>query len=523
MLNKKVSLFIIAANVLLFGAVVFFIGSAFVQADTVAQTTPHVISYQGLLADGSGNLINGSRNLTITVYAADAGGTSLWQEVHADVDFDAGAFNIMLGSATAMPDDLFDTPDRWLEMTVNGTTLSPRQQFASVPYALNADKIDGLDAADLGGLSSGAVVWFEDGTTSTGFTRMDNTISQDVGIWESSPDMPAGVEDVNCDVWTGAKILCWNAHYYDVTTSAGALYNVNTNDWDIMSNINAPSPREGRSAIWTGSEMIVWGGNGASGYLNNGGHYDPIADSWTTISTANAPSGREYSNVVWTGSEVIIWGGRDNNGEVYDGGRYNPVSNSWINVSSTDIFSGTRNSKAFWTGDAMLVWGGSIDNWPNPSVYTTTGSLYDPTADTWTVINSDGEPPSLVGDRSQYRSAWTGTELIVMRSTRWMDGSVEMYFYNPVTDLWQHKTHVLAGQEYASNDTQISQVSYPFFAAGSRIFTGFGIYDLMLEQFVTTSGLPSGTQWANGNQLFTRLNGSIGYHDIRLISAYTKD
>ena len=522
MLNKKVSLFIIAANVLLFGAVVFFIGNTFVQADTAVQTTPHVISYQGLLADSSGNLINGSRNLTITVYAAGTGGTSLWQEVHANVDFDAGAFNIMLGSATAMPDDLFDTPDRWLEMTVNGTTLSPRQQFASVPYALNADKIDGLDAADLGGLPSGAVVWFEDGTTPTGFTHMDNTISQDVGIWESSPDMPAGVEDVNCDVWTGAKIFCWNDRYYDVTIPTGALYNVNTNDWDIMSSTNAPSPRGGRSAIWTGSEMIVWGGDGASGYLNNGGRYNPIDDNWTTISTANAPSGREYSNVVWTGSEMIIWGGRGNGGDLYDGGRYNPASNSWIDISPTNIFSGTTGPESFWTGDKMLVWGGAIYNWPSSTVYTTTGSLYDPVADTWTVINGDGPPPLFTG-YGKYVSAWTGTELIVMRSVRWMDGSIEMYFYNPVTDLWQHKTYILTGQEYASNDTQISQVSYPLFVAGSRIFTGFGIYDLTIEQFITTNGLPSGTQWANGNQLFAPLNGSIGYHDIRLLSAYTKD
>ena len=32
-------------------------------------------------------------------------------------------------------------------------------------------------------------------------------------------------------------------------------------------------------------------------------------DTWTATSTANAPSGRDGHTAVWTGSEMIVWGG----------------------------------------------------------------------------------------------------------------------------------------------------------------------------------------------------------------------
>src|SRR5207248_1071381 len=64
----------------------------------------------------------------------------------------------------------------------------------------------------------------------------------------------------------------------------------------------------------TGSEMIVWGGEFL---LNTGGRYNPSADSWRATNTTNAPSGRDGHTAVWTGGEMIVWGGGDNTGGRY--------------------------------------------------------------------------------------------------------------------------------------------------------------------------------------------------------------
>src|SRR5439155_26130295 len=108
-------------------------------------------------------------------------------------------------------------------------------------------------------------------------------------------------------------------------------YNRDTNTWTNISGINAPTARNGHTAIWTGSEMIVWGGyfnDSTSHYLNTGGRYNPATDSWAPTSTSNAPTGRNGHSAVWTGSEMIVWGSGSNTG-----GRYNPSTDSWTPTS----------------------------------------------------------------------------------------------------------------------------------------------------------------------------------------------
>ena len=75
------------------------------------------------------------------------------------------------------------------------------------------------------------------------------------------------------------------------------------------STTNAPTAREGHTAVWTGSEMIVWGGIVHRWLVNTGGRYNPSTDSWTATSTTNAPSARYSHTAIWTGSEMIVWGG----------------------------------------------------------------------------------------------------------------------------------------------------------------------------------------------------------------------
>ncbi|MFK7759079.1 MAG: hypothetical protein AB8C13_03925 [Phycisphaerales bacterium] len=107
-------------------AFVFFFSSiALAQSDSS-------FTYQGSLRDGGG-AADGSYNLTFTLWDAVAGGTQFGGSVIAsnhpvadglfdvELDFGAGALG---------------TGNRWLEISVNGVTLSPRTRITSSPYSV---------------------------------------------------------------------------------------------------------------------------------------------------------------------------------------------------------------------------------------------------------------------------------------------------------------------------------------------------------------------------------------------------
>ena len=175
MRNRKLIVTFVVTNVILIAAIVSLIGVGLVFARNQSiQTTPQLIGYQGNLADEQGQPISGTKTITFSIFMANTGGSALWQEVHAGVPVSNGVFSLQLGSKTPFSDTLFNDASRYLEMEIDGVTLSPRQRFTSAPYALNADKLDGYDAADLmgsgGSVPGGAVVWFEYGSNPTSFT-----------------------------------------------------------------------------------------------------------------------------------------------------------------------------------------------------------------------------------------------------------------------------------------------------------------------------------------------------------------
>ncbi|HEY66262.1 MAG TPA: hypothetical protein G4O02_17055, partial [Caldilineae bacterium] len=134
-----------------------------------------------------------------------------------------------------------------------------------------------------------------------------------------------------------------------------------TEQWQPMSTVGAPTGRYGHTAIWTGEEMIIWGGYyHLDHFLNDGYRYNPTTDTWTPISTVNAPTGRLRHTAVWTGREMIIWGGESGGGGVTTntGGRYDPETDTWRPISLVNAPSPREQHSAVWTGKEMIIWGG---------------------------------------------------------------------------------------------------------------------------------------------------------------------
>lgn len=119
-----------------------------------ATAVPMTVPYIGQLQYDTGVNYFGEVELKATLHADMTQNTPIWGPyTFAEVDVTDGVFTILLGGdgSPALESGLLLEEGVWLEFTINGTTMSPRQFVASVPYALLAD-----DAAHLGGLEPSA-------------------------------------------------------------------------------------------------------------------------------------------------------------------------------------------------------------------------------------------------------------------------------------------------------------------------------------------------------------------------------
>jgi len=145
---------------------------------------PRLINFQGRLSkDTLGTPVKDSTySILFTIYDAFTGGTNLWSETQS-VATKGGTFNVNLGSATALPDTIFDDTTRYLGITV-GTDpeMTPRQRIVSMAYGYRVRTVDGAT----GGVISGDVD-----------IQSDLTVSGNIGIGTASPLSQLHLESPN--------------------------------------------------------------------------------------------------------------------------------------------------------------------------------------------------------------------------------------------------------------------------------------------------------------------------------------
>ncbi len=103
------------------------------------------MNYQGLLTDSSGNpRPDGEYTLQFRLYNAASGGARVWGPFTTTADVAGGRFNVILGPDDDGGDTLADefANDRYLQINVNGTALTPRQKILAAPTALHAKNAD---------------------------------------------------------------------------------------------------------------------------------------------------------------------------------------------------------------------------------------------------------------------------------------------------------------------------------------------------------------------------------------------
>jgi hypothetical protein len=112
--------------------------SAFVALLTLAcayaQGVTQPFTYQGFLRQGGAPLNNPSQSMRFRIFDALTGGTMLWDSGALTVNVANGLFTVQLNP----PASIWTGADRFLEIQVGATTLSPRVRIGSTPYANTA-------------------------------------------------------------------------------------------------------------------------------------------------------------------------------------------------------------------------------------------------------------------------------------------------------------------------------------------------------------------------------------------------
>lgn len=111
-------------------------------AGSLRADTPTRLGYQGRLFKADGTPAAGTLDVQFAVFEGESGGTELWKEAQR-LAFSDGFYATSIGTVNALPSDLFAGAERYLEVTVGGETLSPRQRLDAVPYALEAQNVRG--------------------------------------------------------------------------------------------------------------------------------------------------------------------------------------------------------------------------------------------------------------------------------------------------------------------------------------------------------------------------------------------
>jgi len=99
-----------------------------------AQGVTQPFTYQGFLRQGGAPLNNPSQSMRFRIFDALTGGTALWDSGALTVNVANGLFTVQLNP----PVSVWTGADRFLEIQVGTTTLTPRVRIGATPYANTA-------------------------------------------------------------------------------------------------------------------------------------------------------------------------------------------------------------------------------------------------------------------------------------------------------------------------------------------------------------------------------------------------
>ncbi|MFQ5906230.1 MAG: hypothetical protein ACE5JA_06620, partial [bacterium] len=336
---------------------------------------PWHVNYQGYLTDDVGNPINDTLSMRFSIWDAASVGTELWNETQNTTVQD-GIFNVILGSITPIPSDVFGAgASRWLELVVEAQTLSPRTEITSVAYAYRSVKTDSADYA----LDTDMVDGFDASVAPTANDLFPVSYGDAQYVNEGQADAITSSMILDGTIVRGDADPAFKAPYADTADYALSAPATPDNDWAITGNVLHPSAGYGLAMR---SSNMLYGlydtshvnlgiacTTGTSGQNRayctvSGGYGNTASYDYASVAGGSGNSATGYHGTVGggennsaTGQYTSVGGGRDNtvtgNGATVGGGGMNTVDGGWAT-----LVGGWANAAA---GDLATVGGGQSD------------------------------------------------------------------------------------------------------------------------------------------------------------------
>src|SRR5688572_29652823 len=111
--------------------------SVFFLAASLQAAAPEELHYQGKLTDAAGNPSAGPANLVFEIHTDAVADAAVFRDVRSGTPVENGVFEVAIGSDPAtivlgtVRGALQGGADRWLQISVDGNALTPREKIRS--------------------------------------------------------------------------------------------------------------------------------------------------------------------------------------------------------------------------------------------------------------------------------------------------------------------------------------------------------------------------------------------------------
>ncbi len=249
---------------------------------------PHEINYQGWLGTADDTTgVTGTFTMVFKIYDAETGGNNLWSETH-EVQVSHGVFNVILGSSNPIPAEIFTGAPLWLEISVAGEVLSPRQKLVSVGYAIHAESAQSADVA-------GHAIHAD----TAGYVEYVDSAGVAVNAWRWNNNMwgveypKANIADTATYADTAGYALSADIDYVDSAGVAVNAWRWNNNMWGV----EYPKANVADTANYVAGTNVV-GEVSQANYADTAG-YALSADVNYVDSAGVAANAWRWSNHAW--------------------------------------------------------------------------------------------------------------------------------------------------------------------------------------------------------------------------------
>jgi hypothetical protein len=263
-------------------------------------------TYQGQLTQ-AGQPYNGTANLVFDLYDAASGGNLLGTQTLNSVPVNGGLFTILLNGAGEFGASAFNGDKRWLDITVNGTLLTPRQELTAVPYATLAVGL-ALPFSGSSGVSGAALAITNSSTGAADFGVVGTLTSasgvdltgQSAGVWGDSSSGQGVIGTSSALYGAGVLGKANNVGVYGTNPTGGAgVYGDSVTGTGVVGYASAASGQNYGVAGQSDSDS----GYGVSGLATAGAG----TANFGVVGTLVGPSGIDLSGLragVWGDSSV---------------------------------------------------------------------------------------------------------------------------------------------------------------------------------------------------------------------------